>query len=104
MKLKAFSLLESLVALSILAFVTIASLVIVGKLYTAAQLDMGEVYGAMKQMENRKTQTASQPFGTFVVEKTVAEHGNGLDEVMITAKHGNGKSILAIKKLVFHEE
>ncbi len=104
MKLKAFSLIESLVALSILAFVTIASLVIVGKLYSSAQLDMGEVYGAMKQMENRTTHTTSQSFETFVVETSVADHGKGLDEVTITAKHHSGKPILAIKKLVFHEE
>ena len=104
MKLKGFSLIESLLALSILAFVTIASLVIVGKLYSLTQLDMGEVYGAVKQMENRKTETASQSFETFVVEKTVTGQGNGLDEVRITAKHHNGKSILTIKKLVFHEE
>ena len=104
MKLKAFSLMESLVALSILAFVTIGSLVIVGRLYSSAQVNMGEVYGAVKQMENQRNKAASQEFENYVVEKTIADHGNGLDEVTITARHHNGRSILRIKKFVFHEE
>lgn len=105
MKLKAFSLLETVVALSILAFVTAASLYHVGNLLSRSQIDMGRVYLLVKAVENTPlSEEARVETEAFVVGRTLSKYSGSLDIVSVEARHKNGRAILVTRKLVRHVE
>ena len=105
MRLKAFSLLETVVALSILAFVTAASFYHIGGLYSRSQIDMGQVYLSLKAMENSTPIKESiADYGAYQVESTIAKYSSTLDVYTVEAKHKTGRRLLVVKKLIRHEE
>lgn len=103
MKLKAFSLLESLVALTVLAFVMVTAIYTIGRLYATSQTDVATVYSSIKEMEVSDTQLSAKEFDGYTVVLEVTSYGNGLDLLSITAVSGSGREIMKIRKLVRHE-
>lgn len=104
MKLKAFSILESLVALSILAFVTASSLYTIGFLYASSQVDMGEVYASIKVAESEEGRTTKTwEFRTCIVERECREYSTETDVCTLTARQPSGRAILEIRKIIPHE-
>lgn len=103
MKFNAFSLVESLVALSILAFVTAACVFVVGGIYAKAQLNMGEVYGLMKQVENGPVANSIMEHEAVSVEKRVVSDREGISLIVVTAKHRSGRTLLETRRLIRNE-
>lgn len=104
MKLKAFSLIESLVALSILAFVTAGCLYVVGGLYSSSKIDMGQVYNSVKVVENLPLLKTSLNRGAYSVDKVIEPYGDGLLMVTITARHHRGRTLIQTRKIVPDEK
>jgi len=105
MRLPAFSLMETLVALSILAFVFAASIFLVGDLHARAQFNLGKVYMTVKNLEHAPVSAPSVvDMGAYEVIRSIVPYNAEIDVVTVTAVHRNGRILISIRKLAPHEK
>lgn len=105
MRLRAFSLTETMVALSIMAFVSAASVHQLAGLYARSKSNLGKAYMLMKTLEHAPASADRLlEAGPYRAEVTETPREPGLWEVTLRAHMVSGRHLITIRKLVRHGE